>query len=252
LAKQRRLFNQSIRSTLQRTFKWRQTMRQSFTRVCFGAAALILAASLSASSSSGTFAQTTPNATVSTAAPPSQSVIKALQEALNRQGLTVETNGVLDDATRNALRRFQTQHHLTVTGEADRATLAKLGIADQPTSSPSNVGQAPPSTAPSQAPAQGPSTMMSGPMMQGMMQGMMQTMHGMMGMMEGQQPRQMRPGSMQSAPMQSPSDLTTSGCPMMLDGQTSMPAMREMMQGMMEMMRAMHQMQSDQKSQGAQ
>jgi hypothetical protein len=222
-------------------------MQQSLTIVRF-TAAFMLVASLAASFNSGTLAQTTSSATVTTAAPPSQSVIKALQEALKKQGLTIETNGVLDDATRNALRRFQTQHHLTVTGEADQATLAKLDIADQASSPPSTAG----STSPAQAPVQGPSGMMSGPMMQGMMQGMMQTMHGMMGMMEGQQPRQMRPGPMQSAPMQNPSDATTSDCPMMSGGQTSMPAMREMMQGMMAMMRAMHQMQSDQKSQGAQ
>jgi peptidoglycan hydrolase-like protein with peptidoglycan-binding domain len=223
-----------------------------------GGAALMLAVILGASFSSGTIAQTTSSpTTTATASTLSPSVIKALQDALNKQGVTVETTGVFDDATRNALRRFQSQHHLTVTGEADGATLSKLGIPDQAISSPSTIGQAPPSTAgsasPLQAPAQGPSGMMSGPMMQGMMQGMMQTMHGMMGMMEGQQPGQTRPGPMQSAPMQSPSEATTSGCPMMSGGQMSMPAMRQMMQGMMQMMRAMqNQMQSDQKSQGAQ
>ena len=221
-----------------------------------GAAALVLAVILGASFSSGTIAQTTssPTTTASTLSP---SVIKALQEALNKQGVPVETTGVFDDATSNALRRFQSQHHLTVTGQADQATLGKLGIADRPASSPSTIGQAPPSTAgsvsPPQAPAQDSSGMMGGPMMQGMMQGMMQTMHGMMGMMEGQQSTQMRPGPMQSAPVQSPSEATTSGCPMMSGGQMSMPAMRQMMHGMMQMMRAMQaQMQSDQKSQGAQ
>jgi hypothetical protein len=219
-----------------------------------GAAALVLAVILGASFSSGTIAQTTssPTTTVSTLSP---SIIKAMQEALNKQGVTVETTGVFDDTTRNALRRFQSQHHLAVTGEADRATLSKLGIADEPTPSPSTIGQAPPATAgstsPPQAPAQSASGMMSGPMMQGMMQGMMQTMHGMMGMMEGQQPSQMRP--MQAAPMQSPSEPTTSDCPMMSGGQVSMPAMRQMMQGMMQMMRTMqNQMQPDQKSQDAQ
>jgi len=231
-------------------------MRQSLKKLRIGAAALMLAGILAASSSSATFAQTTPTP-ATPAAGPSQTVIKALQEALNKQGQTVETNGVFDDATRNALRRFQSQHHLTVTGQADQATLSKLGIADRPASSPSTIGQAPPSTAgsvsPPQAPAQDSSGMMGGPMMQGMMQGMMQTMHGMMGMMEGQQSTQMRPGPMQSAPVQSPSEATTSGCPMMSGGQMSMPAMRQMMQGMMQMMRAMQaQMQSDQKSQGAQ
>lgn len=221
-----------------------------------GAAALMLAVIFGASFSSGTIAQTTssPTTTASTLSP---SVIKALQEALNKQGVTVETTGVFDDTTRKALRRFQSQHHLTVTGEADQATLVKLGIADQSGPSTSTIGQAstagPTSQTPAQQPGAGTSGMMSGPMMQGMMQGMLQTMHGMMGMMEGQQPRQMRPGPMQSAPVQSPSEATTTGCPMMSGGQMSMPAMRQMMQGMMQMMRAMqNQMQSDQKSQGAQ
>ena len=225
-------------------------MRQSLKKLRISAAVLMLAGILVASSSSATFAQTTPTP-ATPAAGPSQTVIKALQEALNKQGQTVETNGVFDDATRNALRRFQTQHHLSVTGEADQATLGKLGVANQ--SAPSTVGQS--SASSPQTPAQesgvATSGMMSGPMMQGMMQGMMQTMHGMMGMMEGQQSRQMRP--MQSAPMQNPSEPTTSDCPMMSRGQMSMPAMRQMMHGMMQMMRAMqNQMQSDQKSQDSQ
>ena len=219
-------------------------MRQSLKKLRISAAVLMLAGILVASSSSATFAQTTPTP-ATPAAGPSQTVIKALQEALNKQGQTVETNGVFDDATRNALRRFQSQHHLTVTGQADQATLSKLGIADQTTSATAG------SASPPQAPAQDSSGMMSGPVMQGMMQGMMQTMHGMMGMMEGQQSRQMRP--MQSAPMQNPSEPTTSDCPMMSRGQMSMPAMRQMMHGMIQMMRAMqNQMQSDQKSQDSQ
>ena len=229
-------------------------MRQSLKKLQFTAATLMLAANLAASSSSGIFAQTTSNPTTPAAAP-SQPVIKALQEALNKQGLTVETNGVFDDATRDALRRFQAQHHLSVTGEADKATLGKLGVTDQSAPSTSTIGQAS-TTGPmssSQMPALQPGAGMSGMMSGPMMQGMMQTMHGMMGMMEGQQPGQMRPGQMRSAPMQSPSEATTSGCPMMSDSQMSMPAMRQMMQGMMQMMRAMQkQMQSDQKSQDAQ
>ena len=97
-----------------------------------GGAALMLAVILGASFSSSTIAQTTSSPTTTTTASTlAPSVIKALQEALNKQGVTVETTGVFDDTTRNALRRFQSQHHLTVTGEADQATLAKLGITDQ-------------------------------------------------------------------------------------------------------------------------
>ena len=234
-------------------------MRQSLRRLRFSAAALMLAAGLAAASSSDTFAQTTSTPTTTTAGP-SQSVIKALQEALNKQGQTVETNGVFDDATRNALRRFQTQHHLPVTGEADQATLGKLGVANHSAPSTSTVAQAPSSgsTSSPQAPAQesgvATSGMMSGPMMQKMMQGMMQTMHGMMGMMQSEmQSRQMGPGPMRRSPMQGPSDSTTSDCPMMSDSQMPAPAMRQMMQGMMQMMRTMqNQMQPDQKSQSVQ
>lgn len=228
-------------------------MERSLKALRFPAAAFLLAAVIAASFSSGTIAQTTSSPTTA-ASTLSQSVIKAVQEALNRQGVSVETTGVLDDATRNALRRFQSQHHLPVTGEADRATLGKLGVADQP--STFTHGQAPLSAAGSSSSAQAPiqegagtGGMMSGPMMQGMMKGMMQTMHGMMGMMDGQmQSRQMQSGRMQPGPMQSPSDATTPNCPMMSGGQMSMPAMMQMMQGMMEMMRAMqNQMQSNQK-----
>jgi len=228
-------------------------MRQSLKKLRISAAVLMLAGILVASSSSATFAQTT-STPATTRAGPSQSVIKALQEALNKQGQTVETNGVFDDATRNALRRFQTQHHLSVTGEADQATLGKLGVANQ--SAPSTVGQS--SASSPQTPAQesgvATSGMMSGPMMQKMMQGMMQTMHGMMGMMQSEmQSRQMGPGSMRGSAMQDPSDSTTSDCPMMSDSQMPAPAMRQMMQGMMQMMRTMqNQMQPDQKSQSVQ
>ncbi|MBM3949974.1 MAG: peptidoglycan-binding protein [Rhodospirillales bacterium] len=62
----------------------------------------------------------------------SSATIKALQEALNKQGIAVKTDGVLDGATREAVRKYQSQHHLPVTGEPDKATLDKLGVAIQP------------------------------------------------------------------------------------------------------------------------
>ncbi len=54
--------------------------------------------------------------------------VKALQEALNKQGIAVKTDGVLDEETRAAIRTYQSQHHLPVTGEPDKATLDKLGV----------------------------------------------------------------------------------------------------------------------------
>jgi hypothetical protein len=199
-----------------------------------------------------------------------ESTIKALQEALSKQGIAVKADGVMNDETRNAIRKYQSQHHLPVTGEADKATLDKLGVAVQSGAAPSpssTVGQASsPSagaTTSPQAPMQsGQGTggmMMSGPMMQDMMQGMMKTMQGMMGMMQGQmqsgqmpqgqmQPGQMPLGRMQRGPMQGPQGGTTMNCPMMPGSDQNGPAMMQMMQGMMQMMNMMqNQMQSGQR-----
>lgn len=70
-------------------------------------------------------AQSTP-AAISAGLP--AATVKALQEALNRQAIAVNADGVLSDETRAAIRRYQSQHHLPVTGEPDSATL-KLGVA---------------------------------------------------------------------------------------------------------------------------
>lgn len=235
-------------------------------------AALLLAALLvvSMSPTSGAYAQGASTSTP-TSATLSEATIKALQEALNKQGLTVKTDGVLNDETRNALKSFQSKHHLPVTGEADKATLDKLGVVAQlgtAAGSPSTVGQAAsPSTpspqgprgmmsGPMMQPGQGSDGMMSGPMMQGMMQGMMQTMQGMMGMMHGQmqpgQSKQMQPGIMQRGPMHGLQE-GKMNCPMMSGSdQASEPAMMQVMQGMMQMMQMMHnQMQPGPKTQGS-
>ena len=190
-------------------------------------------------------AQTTPAAPV--AASLSGATIKALQEALIKQGIAVKTDGILNDETRAAIRQYQSQHHLPVTGEPDKATLDKLGVrlsaaspeatrageATPPAGSPTEQSQ--PVAQPTQTPG---GMMMSGPMMQGMMQGMMQTMQGMMGMMQGQ----MQPGRMQGGPMRPPQAQggMMMNCPMMPGaGQDGSPAMMQMMQGMMQMMQMM-------------
>jgi Putative peptidoglycan binding domain len=243
-------------------------MQKTRSKLALSSAALILATILAVNvpTASGTFAQsmssqTPPSATLS------PTTIKVLQEALNKQGIPVATDGVLNDDTRSAIKYFQSQHHLPVTGEADKSTLDKLGVAAQfgvPPSSTSSTGQAAsPSTASPQAQmpsGQGSGGMMSGPMMEGMMQGMMQTMQGMMDMMQGQtQPGQMGPGTMQPGamhrgPMQMPHEGATMNCPMMArSDHSSAPSMMQMMQGMMRMMQTMqNQMQSGQKLQGAQ
>jgi len=124
-----------------------------------------------------------PPASSSVAVSLPQATVRALQQALNEQGIEVPVNGVLDDATRAAIRSYQSQHHLPVTGEPDDATLGKLGVA-----APGDTGPADPQ-APAQAMgAQGMMGMMTPEMMQ-MMQRMMAQRgmgQGMMGGMGGQ------------------------------------------------------------------
>jgi hypothetical protein len=73
--------------------------------------------------------------------------IKTLQDALSKQGFTVKVDGRLGDETRAAIRQFQSQHHLPVTGEPDKATLDKLGLgnpsADSPTAQHQAIGKPP-------------------------------------------------------------------------------------------------------------
>jgi peptidoglycan hydrolase-like protein with peptidoglycan-binding domain len=71
-----------------------------------------------------------PSAPATSAVLPRPTVL-SLQEALNRQGAVIKVDGVLGNETRAAIRQFQSQHHLPVTGEPDRATLDKLGVLDR-------------------------------------------------------------------------------------------------------------------------
>lgn len=150
--------------------------------------------------------------TVAPAAATSQfltkAMVQALQEALNQQGIAVKTDGILNDETRAAVRKYQSQHHLAVTCEPDKATLAKLGVvtrqsesSDSPPSEgqAQTTGQAPSGPGMAQAPmqpGQAQGGMMNCPMMQTSMQNMMQMMQGMMQMM------QMMQGQMMQGPMQ--------------------------------------------------
>lgn len=112
--------------------------------------------------------------------------VRALQEALNGQGIAVTVDGVLGDETRAAIRQYQSQHHLPVTGDPDRATLDKLGVAGGGASS----GE-----------ATGGSAMMGGGMMGGGMMGRgMKGSGGMPGMMGGQVGQGM-PGPQAAMPM---------------------------------------------------
>jgi hypothetical protein len=103
-----------------------------------------------------------------------------MQDALNQQGIAVTANGVLDDKTRAAIRQYQSQHHLAVTGEPDKATLDKLGVrGDAQATGEASTGQAMGGAGPGMG-------MMTPEMMQ-----MMQRMMGGMGpdmMGQGQMP----------------------------------------------------------------
>jgi hypothetical protein len=90
----------------------------------------------------GTTAQmpaTPPTAAIT--AVPSEATIRALQEALAKQGIAVKVDGLLNDETRAAIRKYQAQHHLPVTGEPDKATLDKLGVVSAQAAAPQQPGQ---------------------------------------------------------------------------------------------------------------
>jgi len=59
--------------------------------------------------------------------PPAET--RQIQQALNRDGAKLAADGVFDQATRKALRDYQSRHGLAVTGQPDLATLTKLKIA---------------------------------------------------------------------------------------------------------------------------
>lgn len=109
----------------------------------------------------GVWAQAPPASSSSAALP--QSTVRALQQALNAQGITAPVDGVLGDDTRAAIRTYQSQHHLPVTGEPDAATLGKLGVAVQGDALPADP----------QAPGQAMGGQGMGMGGQGMGQGMM-------------------------------------------------------------------------------
>jgi hypothetical protein len=159
-------------------------MKAILRNLALGVAVLTLTVTaVSGSSTFSAFAQTTaPSASV----PLPEDTIKSLQEALSGQGIAVTASGVLDDGTRAAIRQYQSQHHLPVTGEPDKATLDKLGVGGQASALPEE-SQGTGEAAPGQAMGGMGPGMMTPQMMQ-MMQNMMGQggMGGMMGGMAGQ------------------------------------------------------------------
>ncbi len=60
---------------------------------------------------------------------PSEDRYKEIQQALTRQGyLQGEPTGIWDDASQDALRRFQTDHELDATGKLSARSLISLGL----------------------------------------------------------------------------------------------------------------------------
>ena len=162
-------------------------MRSNLKQIRRGAAGLAVAFMLTGVSPSFVaFAQVAAPAAAALPEP----AIKALQDALNRQGIAVKADGVLNEETRSAILRYQSQHHLPGTGDPDKATLDKLGVrlGTAPDQSATVAQAAPAEGPPAQAPSspQAPAAPMPGGMMISgpMMQGMMQTMRAMMTMME--------------------------------------------------------------------
>jgi hypothetical protein len=160
-----------------------------------------------------------------------ESTIRALQEALNKQGIAVTVDGVINEPTRAAVRKYQSQHHLPVTGEPDSATLAKLGVAGQKTEAP---GDTPPAAAAAGGTMGGSGMgMMGGGMGPQMMQSMPQGMGpGMMGGMGGPTAPQagMGPGMMGSGQMpMAGGSMPMQGNMPMQGGMTMCPMMAGMM-----------------------
>jgi peptidoglycan hydrolase-like protein with peptidoglycan-binding domain len=54
--------------------------------------------------------------------------VKAVQEALNKEGYKLKADGLMGKHTRSALKSYQKKNGLKVTGRMDEATLAKLKV----------------------------------------------------------------------------------------------------------------------------
>ena len=58
----------------------------------------------------------------------SSSQVRSMQQALNGQGAHLSVDGRMGPKTRSALMDYQARNNLPVTGRADSATMAKLGM----------------------------------------------------------------------------------------------------------------------------
>lgn len=89
-------------------------MKHLMKNVRIGATALAVTVILAgASPNFVALAQTTPPPAATSVAL-SEPIIKALQEALSKQGIAVKVDGILNDETRAAIKKYQSQHHVPV------------------------------------------------------------------------------------------------------------------------------------------
>ena len=54
--------------------------------------------------------------------------VKAVQEALDKAGMKLKADGIMGPKTRAAIKKYQKENGLKVTGKADKATMEKLGV----------------------------------------------------------------------------------------------------------------------------
>lgn len=105
---------------------------KSFTHTTIAASAMVILGL-------GMIAPLTTHAEVATAvpkaeqkAPPKKAAanaeVKALQEALDQAGYTLKADGRMGPKTRAALKKYQKDNGLKVTGKTDQATKDKLGV----------------------------------------------------------------------------------------------------------------------------
>jgi peptidoglycan hydrolase-like protein with peptidoglycan-binding domain len=117
----------------------RETRITNMAKPLFGLiAAVAVSTSLAACGSNEQQAAATPPPAVQTpqpAPPPTppqpmspQQRIEAVQTALNSNGAHLTVDGRMGPKTEAALRRFQHQHNLHVTGRPDSETISALGI----------------------------------------------------------------------------------------------------------------------------
>ncbi len=69
-----------------------------------------------------------PSGVLSPSAGDSPATIRAAQDALTGQGLAPDRNGIVGPRTRQAIRTFQRNHNLPVTGTLDNETRQRLGL----------------------------------------------------------------------------------------------------------------------------